>query len=246
MPTYEYVLPGLRNLLSGIDDDVDYPTTVGERKHWSRKYEFEQVWETDEIGLYSMTPIHLSKWLFNQIEVKPGDKVLETCAGVGADTVILARMEAQVVSFEPDAERYRMAQLNIKNFVPGKKSVTVIRTNCILDKSLTNKCDVVFVDAPWGGKSYKKWIRIKELFVGNWELGDIAWKLLEGRKRDLKLVYKLPPNYDYKTLLDTCLRAGSEEFGMETCYLTPPSEARPRMNGTKIPNIRWLVVKYIK
>lgn len=224
----------MRNILGDISDEHN-----------------SEVWKTDKIGLYSMTPIHLSKWIFNKIGVKSGDKVLETCAGVGADTVILGRLGAQVISFEPDEERYRMATINIANFVPDKRNVTVARTKCILDKSLTNKCDVVFVDAPWGGKTYKKWNTINELFVGKWELGDIAWNLLDNRTRDLKLVYKLPPNYDYKTLLDTCLRAGNDDFSIETMYLSPPAEQRPplRKGGpphTKIPNIRWLVVKYTK
>ncbi len=75
---------------------------------------------------------------------------------------------------------------------------------------------------------------IDEMHMEDTELGYIATQVMANRKgRAVKIIYKLPPNSNWKKLLDTCLRAGDGEgFGMRTEYIEDT------------PKDRWLVVDF--
>jgi predicted RNA methylase len=68
-------------------------------------------------------------------------------------------------------------------------------TTKILDKL---DQDVIYIDAPWGGKSYKEHKELK-LYLGEYELADLYLRFSYKAKL---FVYKVPLNYDIKNLIN--------------------------------------------
>ena len=205
-------------------------------------------WKSDKVGMYSMTPVNLAQWVFKKIGIGHSDAVLETCAGVGADTAVLCNLGARVMTYEPDQTRFRMLRnnLRISTTVNSQKYLTVLN-NTTCDISWSSEANVVYLDVPWGGEDYKDTKVIEKMFLGAMELGEVAKAVLEDRRDDVKIVYKLPPQYDWRKLQDTCLRAGAgEDFNMETEYITPPPGPVRRDGSRKIPNIRWFVATFTR
>lgn len=203
-------------------------------------------WKSDKVGMYSMTPVMLAQWIFRKLGVGHTDTVLETCAGVGADTAVLCNLGARVMTYEPDRTRFRMLRDNLRiSTTSGMQKHMISLNNEECDISWSSEANVVYLDVPWGGEDYKDAKVIEKMYLGDLELGDVAKAILDDRRNDVKIVYKLPPQYDWRKLQDTCLRAGAgEDFNIQTEYITPPPGPVRRDGSRKIPNIRWFVATF--
>ena len=56
--------------------------------------------------------------------------------------------------------------------------------------------DIIYIDAPWGGRSYKKFDKIK-LYLGDVEILDFY---LKNKNRSKFFIFKVPYNYDFDYL----------------------------------------------
>ena len=198
-------------------------------------------WKADDVGGWSMTPVRLAEFIFKRVNIRSQDKVLETCGGVGADTAVLCNLGAQVTTYEPDENRSKMILHNVYHSSRSKK-LEVRNAPCDLNSS--RKANVVYLDVPWGGPEVTQGGGdIHKMFLGDLELGEVPHEVLKGRKRRVKIVFKLPPKYMWRELQRKAEAAGAENsFAVDAEYITPP----PNETTGRVPNIRWFVVSFMK
>ena len=128
-------------------------------------------------------------------------KITDGTGNNGSDTIALGLNFQQVNSIELDPINFSVLENNVKH-VYQLNNVKLFQGDSV--KVIpTLKQDVIYLDAPWGGRDYAKESRIG-LYLGKYEISDIYNKF----KSNTKLfVFKVPKNYDFthfiqNTLLD--------------------------------------------
>jgi 16S rRNA G966 N2-methylase RsmD len=129
----------------------------------------------------------------------PKDMVIvDATACVGGDSITFCHNFGIVISIECEQTRYNNLLNNLK--VYNLENVYPIfgdSMKLILD--LQVGIDVIFIDPPWGGKSYKLYPYL-ELSFGGFELHEAVKFLFEKREEIKMIVLKLPKNYHYDNL----------------------------------------------
>lgn len=155
-------------------------------------------------GEYSISNTKASDKLVYLIKkyFKSDDLVITDGTGNnGSDTIALGLNFKHVNSIELDPINFSVLENNVKQ-VYRLDNVELFSGDSIQVIS-TLKQDVIYLDAPWGGRDYGKESRLG-LFLGKYEISDIYNKF----KSNTKLfVFKVPKNYDFthfiqNTLLD--------------------------------------------
>jgi 16S rRNA G966 N2-methylase RsmD len=98
----------------------------------------------------------ISQIITNNINDTDNITIFDMMAGVGGDSIEFAKKYGRVISCEKDENRFSMLKNNIS--VYGFSNVDLHNSNCIdllSDNKILNVIDVVYMDPPWGGKSYK-------------------------------------------------------------------------------------------
>jgi hypothetical protein len=155
-------------------------------------------YQITNIGKYSMTDLYTSKITsniiyeyftnkFNQTDII----ITDATANMGGDTISFANKFSKVNSVEIIYTHYSVMSNNIN--VACVDNVTPYWAN-YLDIADKLKNDIVFIDAPWGGKSYKDFDKM-DLYLDNINVKEIA-KLLLQRKICKMVVLKVPVNYN--------------------------------------------------
>ena len=192
-------------------------------------------WQIDKVGLYSMTPGVLSNFIWKRLNIGKNDYIMETCGGVGGDTVVLTKLGANIVVFENDTTRYQMIKNNI-GLVGNMDQISVINADCNIDNY--QYCNVLYMDVPWGGPGYKKNGIIDTLYLGDKEVSQFVMEFSKkSKKQDLLIVLKLPYNFNYIKLTETLknkIKITSSE------WIRPPSNKRGKVIG-----IGWYVAKIL-
>lgn len=119
------------------------------------------------------------------------DKTITDVTGcMGGDTINFSFYFKKVFSIEINPENFKLLQHNI-----GVFGCSNIESFCGDSTKIMNwKSDVVFVDPPWGGPSYRDTKTI-ELHIGNVKLDDWLEKLMISSYRPTYIFLKLPFNY---------------------------------------------------
>lgn len=128
-----------------------------------------------------------------KLGANPKDVIItDATAGVGGNTLSFAKNFKQVNAIEIDKLRtdYLINNISIYEF----KNIKVFNQDC-LNLFTQLKHDVVFVDPPWGGKSYKNHKSLR-LSISDISIEDICNNLLLSKNAPLLIVLKLPRNYD--------------------------------------------------
>jgi 16S rRNA G966 N2-methylase RsmD len=145
------------------------------------------------------------------IEVSLRDlTVFDATAGVGGDTIVFGQKFGKVIGCELDEKRFKMLENNVD--VYDLSNVTVVNDDCLNLMFNLNYLDVVYMDPPWGGKSYKNEQSLT-LSIGDKSIESIVVDLLdETRSKSAhclkEIVFKLPKNYDLKYLYDQTRNTG--------------------------------------
>ena len=115
--------------------------------------------------------------------------ITDATAGVGGNTISFSKKMYKINSIELDKTRYECLLNNINIY--NLNNVTTFNGDYLdfLD-NLTQ--DIVFLDPPWGGKSYKSIENIK-LSLGDTSIEEICNMLHDKTKL---ICLKLPLNYD--------------------------------------------------
>jgi hypothetical protein len=149
-------------------------------------------------ALYSITGKKGSQFIANLIVKYYGtnDLVITDATGnVGSDTITFALNFSKVNSIEINPINYDALVNNISVYNLRDK-ITAYNDDSI-KKLQELEQDVIYIDAPWGGSSFKKYKYMK-LYLGTHELVDI-YKKFKGKAK--MFVFKVPPNYDFNYFL---------------------------------------------
>ena len=125
------------------------------RKYYHFRHHLFSRWDWgiqyDEEGLFSITPECLA--LHTAIRCSCG-VVIDAFAGIGGNTIQLARTCRRVISIELNPQRLRMLQHNSKIYKVDHKIDCICGDSTKLLSSM--KADVVLLAPPWGGVDYAK------------------------------------------------------------------------------------------
>ena len=150
---------------------------------------------------YSITKPKDAKQIEQFINKHIGGKkiaILDGTANVGGDVINfgLNPNVSRVVAIEINAETFSMLENNIRVFRLEKK-IQAIHGNSL---DIIGKCadgehfDILFLDAPWGGTSYKTH-KFLDLEMSGKKLADVVKMVQKCRNIDT-IILKIPFNYN--------------------------------------------------
>lgn len=138
----------------------------------------------------------LKKYMFNLSMDSAECTIVDATAGVGGNVLSFCKCFKSVTAYEISEERVTYLRNNLAIY--GGDNVRVVQDDCtkhIFDEP----CDVLFIDPPWGGITYKKKKRLR-LTVGDLAIEDVCKRMID-KCRIIGL--KLPRNYDIKHLYES-------------------------------------------
>ena len=129
--------------------------------------------------------------------------IFDGTAGVGGDLIAFGHVFGKVVGCEKDISRFEMLKNNID--VYDMCNVEVINEDSIkvlfdLYANDINDIDIVYLDPPWGGRTYKDHDKLT-LSMNNIPIETIVNRLMKLQKTKL-IVLKLPQNYDLRYMYE--------------------------------------------
>lgn len=117
--------------------------------------------------------------------------ITDACAGIGGDTFGFAALKfKKIVSVELDEVTCDVLRKNVEALRIPREVCEVIHANYI-DVMTTLSQDVVYIDAPWGGRDYKTKSNIS---ISNVPLEDVVMKLCEMGVKCI--IIKVPPSFN--------------------------------------------------
>ena len=157
----------------------------------------------DTVGMYSISTPKKADIISRIIsdcfsKYVPAKKIIVTdaMAGVGGNVISFAKHFGHVNAIEIDPVRFKYMVSNCNLF--GCHNITPIQHN-YLDLYTQIKQDVIFIDPPWGGKTYKEFESI-HLSIGDMSIEKLCKQIIDNKLCKL-LVLKLPKNIDLSILM---------------------------------------------
>jgi predicted RNA methylase len=151
----------------------------------------------------SLLPKHIKQVerVFNEwFDVSDSSTIVDATAHIGVDSIHFATMfkNATIESYEIDKNVAGLLNKNVKTFSLSDR-IHVHPMN-FLQSELPDNILYVYIDAPWGGRDYKKIdMDSFELFLGKYNIKEIAKRLLLSQKTK-SVVLKVPRNYRFSDL----------------------------------------------
>jgi hypothetical protein len=167
-------------------------------------FDFSLFHTNSESQYSSLLPKHvkqvndiMKKWFTNPRHI------VDATAHIGVDTVHFAKMfpTATIDSFEVNKKTFDLLIKNVDAF--KLKSKIQPHHSSFIDANLDHKSSFVYIDAPWGGKSYKDVDMGEfELYLDAINIKEIARRLIVSGNTDT-VVLKVPRNYRFYDLKTT-------------------------------------------
>lgn len=160
---------------------------------------FENL-QFDSIGLYSITLPAEATIITEIIETYSGlEATITDCtAGLGGNTLSFATKFSYVNAIEIDNDRFPILTNNIAEY--KYNNITLFKGSCLsILPNITQ--DIIFVDPPWGGPSYKESKNL-EIYLDNIEISELVTLFLNHCKI---LALKLPLSYDTSKIKGTVI-----------------------------------------
>ena len=145
-----------------------------------------------EESIYSSSKIEGSKLLKSIISENLSNKditITDGTANIGTDSIFLSNYFNKINSVEISNINYNALANNVSVFKKTNIN-TILGDIIIVIENLIQ--DVIYIDAPWGGRDYKKNDKMK-LFLGDLEILDFYKKF---RNKAKVFIFKVPYNYD--------------------------------------------------
>jgi hypothetical protein len=121
--------------------------------------------------------------------------ITDSTGCIGGDTIQFSLHYKFVNSIEINETNFKALQNNVN--VYGLKNVTL--HNGDSTEIFNWKSDVLFIDPPWGGPTYKE-NELLELHMGNKRVDEWLEEILLRKIRPRYIFLKLPANYNFKRL----------------------------------------------
>eukprot|EP00624_Nannochloropsis_granulata_P002146 evm.model.NODE_20660_length_6147_cov_23.284691.1 len=118
--------------------------------------------------------------------------ITDGCAAAGGNVLSFAQHFRQVQAVELDPQRYSLLEHNVKAL--GLTDTVTTYHGDFLEKLKELKQDVVFLDPPWGGKSYAENDMV-DLTFGELPLSELCERL---KPHALYIALKLPLNFNFE------------------------------------------------
>jgi 16S rRNA G966 N2-methylase RsmD len=174
---------------------------------FSKKVNYENLQMT-EVGLYSISNRHDSSTLTNILNkcilswgMNSDDiTITDATSGIGGNSLSFASVFKKVNSIEWDILQFNALKNNVLEY--NYDNVNCYYGDCLRIIPTLNQ-NIIFLDPPWGGKSYKKEIELT-LEIGNIPVVHIIndWKK---NCKDLHLVaIKIPKNFSLLEFANNC------------------------------------------
>lgn len=165
---------------------------------------------TTKVGKYSSSNVGGSLLLTQIIEenMRPKDPstiaVTDGTSNIGSDTIRLALKFNNVNAYEIDSVNFEALKNNVTEF----KLNNVKLYNLDVVSNLTYDQDVIYIDAPWGGKNYKEApMGTLNLYISKIEISDFY---ITNKDRASLFIFKVPINYNFSNFagkgIDTIVR----------------------------------------
>jgi len=144
-------------------------------------------------------------WHLKRLQISTNNcTITDATAGVGGDTISFGTIFKEVNAIELNELRFEYLVNNIN--VYDLKNITTYNEDCINIIGQISHQDVVFIDPPWGGRTYKQYNNLK-LNISDISIEEFCNRLLDINNNKLisypsLIVLKLPQNYDLKHLYD--------------------------------------------
>lgn len=126
--------------------------------------------------------------------------IVDATGGAGCDTLAFSKCFNSVVCIEIDTTKYEYIKNNIDIY--NCKNVHIINGNSIDIIPKIQHVDVIYVDPPWGGKSYKESDLLK-LTLGDIPIEELTKSWFSTDFSPRCIVFKLPKNYDIRHFFDS-------------------------------------------
>jgi hypothetical protein len=168
--------------------------------------EYDNLQMTKE-GYYSATPPNDSLQIFKFMRTYLGtldDKIITDLTGnVGGDTIAFALEFKHVYSIELNPENFTVLQNNVRVF--NLDNVNLYQGDSLeifpAKEPKVWDTDVLYIDAPWGGKEYKKIpIGKLELFLGKTNISNYLFNIIRGPNKPHWIFLKVPFNYNFDAI----------------------------------------------
>ena len=161
-----------------------------------KKSDLDKLIFTEE-SLYSVSKIKGSKFLINVIKqyFNETKKVILTdaTANVGSDSINLSYNLKKINAIELDDINYKALVNNINVLKVRNIETFNSDSNKIISKL---KQDIIYVDAPWGGRDYKTKKKL-DLFVGDFNISQFYFNNQDFAKL---FIFKVPYNYNLELM----------------------------------------------
>jgi len=174
---------------------------------FSKKINYENLQMT-EIGLYSISNRHDSSTLtgiLNKCILSWGMKsdeiiITDATAGIGGNTLSFASVFKQVNSIEWDILQFKALKNNVGEY--RYNNVDCYFGDCLKIIPMLNQ-NIIFLDPPWGGKSYKKETELT-LEIGNIPVVHIINDWKRNCKNLHLIAIKIPKNFSLLEFANNC------------------------------------------
>ena len=176
--------------------------------------------QISNIGKFSITPnkdsFKIANIIYNNIKKFNLKTIILTDAtcGNGGNTIHFSLKFDKIFAIDKCNIHCNITENNIN--VYNLKNVTVINDD-YLNIIYKIKQDVIFIDPPWGGPSYKKYKNIK-IYLGNFEISNIVIKILKNNIAKL-IGIKVPYNYDFYSFYKKLNYKGINTINLQKCKL---------------------------
>ena len=157
--------------------------------------EFNNLIFTDE-SIYSSSKVEGSNLLKNIIidNIKDDNIIItDGTANIGTDSIYLSKYFKKINSIEISNINHKALINNINVF--KKNNINPILGDVINEINNLEQ-DVIYIDAPWGGRNYKKNDNMK-LYLGNMEILEFYKNFKDKAKI---FIFKIPFNYNFEYL----------------------------------------------
>ena len=126
--------------------------------------------------------------------------IVDATAHIGVDSINFSMVfpNANIHSYELNEKTYQLLEQNVASF-QKLEQIKTYNLNFLL-ATLPKKSSFIYIDAPWGGKSYKDvGLNEFELFLDNVNIKDISKRLLVSGHTNT-VILKVPYNYHFSDL----------------------------------------------
>ena len=149
------------------------------------------------VALYSVSKVQAASRLVNLIKKYINDDkitITDATSNVGSDTIMLAKHFHHVNGIELSEKQFPVLEHNVNTY--GLQNITLHNGDSItLIPQIIQ--DVIYIDAPWTGRDYKKHKQMK-LYLSDMELSEIYNRFIQYAKL---IIFKVPINYDFNNFL---------------------------------------------